>query len=319
MVTALDTLKGMIARAADADGGDRDKWQFEASLAPLRMMGNRTLDDLFVAFLRWSQGKHEDDYDASTAFNVEKAFRRLERFATWGHKHHRDMQSAGAGAGGEAPYGPDAFLADHTQLWSMLVSVNTSRGAQPGSVIWVIEPARMNVEELKQTPPARILRYMWHLTHALSLDADANRHGCVIVENLAGASLWVMLGLVPSSVKAKADKLLAGASAVKVKRVLLLNAPWGLRLLIRFVRLFLSKKIRSRFRVTTEAKMAETVGGWSQIPSNRLAGCGSCADRVVELVQSSTRTPASTGGGHVHVGDGNDGGGGGGGGESTRL
>ena len=113
-----------------------------------------------------------------------------------------------------------------------------------------------------------------------------------------------------------ADKIKsAGASAVKVKRVLLLNAPWGLRLLIRFVRLFLSKKIRSRFRVTTEAKMAETVGGWSQIPSNRLAGCGSCADRVVELVQSSTRTPASTGGGPVHVGDGNDGGGG----ESTKL
>jgi rubrerythrin len=212
------------------------KWEFPVT--PLQEF-NATLDDLFRAFLRWSNKVEEDVVAAGEAqspplYNVSKAFRRLESYATWMHDNAKDLHE---------PLTVESVAATH-ELWKMKVTHD-----QHGRLLWWIDMGAMNFKAIKAaatTDHQQTLRYLVWQTHLVMFDEQAQRHGMVFVESLAKKGMWECFGIVPMDVSAKLDRLTIGSMPVKMKKIYMFDAAQWLHIVNALMRPFLSAKMRSR-------------------------------------------------------------------------
>ena len=78
-------------------------------------------------------------------------------------------------------------------------------------------------------------------------------------------------------------RLTQGAAPVKVKGILLVDAPWYVSFVVRVLGLFVSKKIASRVAIVSEEGVHTRIGGRDRLPAGLLGGCGTYTPRYDHL------------------------------------
>ena len=249
---------------------DSQKWNFEA--CPLDDFG-KSLDDLFRAYLRWSQ---KDADREANRFNVSKVMRRLEKLSTWGFENRAILQ-------GQASM-PAQQKERVWRAWGLCVS---EKEDAHGRVILCLNMDFIDREYIRSS--ATIVedscRVFWWLIHGLAFDEAAQRSGVILVENVATAGFFDSFSLVPADLKAKLEKLTLGSSAIKLKQFCFVHQPFWVRAIVRFMSLFLSRKMRQRFVLygNDRGKMFRDLGGPDALPAAFVEGAtGSNRDRLMK-------------------------------------
>lgn len=240
MPGALAALKTQIEHAkTKAKGRKLEMWEFKAS--PHAQMG-KTLDDTFKAFLMWARlgSKDDDDDDVGEVgvINVSKAFRRVESYADWMEDSKSDLLA-----------GPMNYNVCKVgvALWGMACSYDAS-----GRLVWWVDLGKLDRDKLKTYPVEDSLRMFVWFAHVVMYDPKAQENGMCFAEIL-GTKLgfWSMMTLFPMKLSVKLDRLTIGVLPVKMKMLVILDTPGWMSILMKIFGVFISKKMKSRMKVTT--------------------------------------------------------------------
>lgn len=195
---AMNSLKSMyLASKSESD----KKWEF--SLTPLEPL-NATLDDLLRAFVLWSFKEVPGNY------NVSKAFRRLESYASWMEDHRKDL---------EEPLTVQSIL-EASKAWNMKLTHD-----KYGRLVWWIAFGDIDTEAIKSKISLQdSLRYCVWLTHVVLFDKKAQENGMVLMQSLGNKGMVATLTLVPMDLGTKLDRLTIGAPKTCPKLLLTLHA-----------------------------------------------------------------------------------------------
>lgn len=239
MPAALAALKAQVASAKGSakPGKKHDMWEFRAS--PHVAMG-KTLDDSFVAFLMWagtdSVDDDNDEEEVLGKINVSKAFRRLESYAEWMEDSLEDLTSS-----------PLTYTSCKAALeaYGMLSSYDDKE-----RLVWWIDLGMVDLPAVKATPVEDSLRCFVWFAHAVMYDPKAQLHGMAFAEAVGSKlSFWSIMTLVPMKLSVKLDRLTIGVLPIKMKVLLILDAPNWMNLIMKVVSVFLSKKMKERLVV----------------------------------------------------------------------
>jgi len=241
---ALPLLKTMVEAA------EGEKWKF--ALTPLEEFG-ATLDDYFVCFLKWSKKDDSEDY------NVTKAFRRLDSYATWMQDNRKDL---------ETPL-TAAQLKEAHKAFDMKIT-----HAEDGHIVWWVDFSHVDQVAIGPNgsiPVSDSLRYFVYASHFIMLDKQAQEKGLYFVEDCAKMGFFKMMRLFPMDVSTKLDRLTIGVLPVKMKGMYILNAAMWMNLLMGMIKPFMSRKLRQRIvNVANKSKQEtlEKIVGKDSIPKD---------------------------------------------------
>jgi hypothetical protein len=218
----MSSIKSMVGAVKD----ESPKWQF--TLTPLDKL-NATMDDMLRAFVLWS--KKDDE----TTFNISKAFRRLEIYATWMENHRSIL---------EAPLELDSLtVAAHA--WQCKATHDAK-----GRLVWWFDMGALDVAAIKTgIPHDDSLRFFVWLSHLVMLDKQAQENGMVLVEGMGGKGMIETMTMVPMNLGTKLDRLTIGVLPVKMKSIYIFNHKRWLGILMGMMKPFMSKKMRQRIVV----------------------------------------------------------------------
>jgi len=262
---ALIAVKAMVQEAKEKDASKRHPhpgmWEFQWT--PVKEF-NATMDDVLLAFCRWTRKDNDDDDDDGNkklAMNINKAFRRLESYAQWMYDARADL---------EDPLTVESITAA-AKAFSMKLTHDAS-----GRLLWWFDLPKTDLQAIKNktVPVSESLRYFVWAAHLVLLDKQAQANGLLFIEGMQGISFWALMTAFPGDLGAKLDRLTIGVLPVQMKGLYILGAEGWMKLLMTLMKAFMSKKMRQR--ITTLGKkddasviLTEVVGGPQYIP----AGC----------------------------------------------
>jgi len=245
---ALVQLKDTIEKTKTAIKKEKKKakWNFRSS--PHQQF-NKTLDDLFMAFIVWAKSKNNGKY------NVSKAFRRLESYAEWMEESAEDLI--------EPPLSAESVRAALDAL-GMNVSID-----KDGFFVWWFDLNALDKEALKKdiVPEVSLRAFVWY-AHFIMYNKAAQEKGMVIVENCEKMGFFEMLNLFPMKLGAKLDRLTIGVLPIKTNKIYIIEAPKWMKMFMKFMGMFLSKKMMQRIVFLKETKEVGELLGNECIPKN---------------------------------------------------
>jgi hypothetical protein len=237
----LEKLKEMVDIEKATPQHRPQKWNF--ATVPLEPF-QKTLDDVFVAFLLWA--KVED----SNQFNVSRAFERLSAYAKWMDNTGRDMID------------PPLTVDSIRKAWNMKVSYDKA-----GHFVWWLDFSDIDLERIKSIPAEENLRIFVWFSHLAMLDPHAQQNGCVLVQNLGKIQFWNSLTLLNPTLAHKIDRLTIGTMPVKMKQIYVCESPQWAQMLVKLMMPFLSPIVRDRIVFLGNPKILEDILGLDCIPS----------------------------------------------------
>jgi len=264
---ALTALRAMVddkKRQLDVDNDDDDIniWNFRA--APYKTFG-KTLDDVFLAFLRWSSidGAEDDRCDVKgdinkqhpEIINVSKAFRRLESYAEWIRSSIDD--------------------GDVVDNYLVMESVTRARGLiysrvthdVCGRAVWWLDLAQTDFDGIRELPDESILLLFVWLSHLIMFDDGAQRNGIVFFDSLANIGFMKYMTMLPLNVGLTVDQFMICVIPLKTKLLVFMNMPFWFSAAYGLLKVFLPQRMKSRVEMSeTDEKFIEEMVGMGQIP-----------------------------------------------------
>lgn len=251
----LDIIRGLVQEKVDearANNEESSMWYFRN--APCKEFG-RTLEDVYVAFLRWASVEPNQFEDCGLKggvnkrgpINVSKAFRRLESYAQW-------MDSTGSDL--------DNLTAVSVKPTNDLMYFRvTTDGC--GRVVWWLDLGQTQFSALRELPDASILRLFVWLAHLIMFEEKAQENGVVFFESMSYVGFWQYMTMLPMSVGLNVDKYMVGVIPVRTKLVVFLKRPLWVDIMYGILQLFLPKRMKRRVDMSSngdQKAVKETVG-----------------------------------------------------------
>ena len=256
-------LQNMVARAIkDAGAKEGQKWTFAA--VPLQEFGAK-MDDVYVAFLRWSgvDSSDEDEHEACNLkggvnkreifpINVTKAFRRLTAYATW-MDEQRDILL-------DPPLNLDSVQQAKNLLYSRVTHDDCGR------VVWWLDLGQTNFKQMKHLAHEEILRFFVWLSHLIMTDESAQRNGIVFLDSMDAVSFYQYMTMLPYQLGITIDKFMIGVTPLKTKLVVFLKRPRWFDVGFGLLSVFLPARMKMRVSQpdNEQASIEDIVG--SNIP-----------------------------------------------------
>mmetsp|Transcript_14273 Transcript_14273/g.34660 ORF Transcript_14273/g.34660 Transcript_14273/m.34660 type:complete len:271 (+) Transcript_14273:274-1086(+) len=249
-------MKEMMAADREKRKEDSKKykrWDFRAS--PHEQFG-MTLDDTYAAFIQWAI-KEDDDNESSdveVAFNVSKAYRRIESYADWMDENAEEILAT--------PLTPDS-IKDAWAAWGMKSSYD-----KHGHFVWWLDFKQLDRDAIKnKVPLTDSFRYMVWYAHFVMYNENAQNNGMVFIEAVAHVGFIESMTLVPMKLGVKLDRLTIGILPIKMKALYILETPTWMSMMSKLMSLFMSKKMKERMHVLDEFTEIEEVAGKECIPT----------------------------------------------------
>lgn len=128
--------------------------------------------------------------------------------------------------------------------FNMLVSID-----KEGNFVWWFDLSTIDKKAIKEdlTPEESLRAFVWY-SHYILYDQNAQDNGMVIVENCAKMGFFDLFTLMPMKLGAKLDRLTIGVLPIKCKKIYLLEEPRWMKMLMKLMGMFLSKKMKSRIK-----------------------------------------------------------------------
>lgn len=277
MDEALAALREQIAlaraNAIEAGAEDSDKWLLAASQVEFY---GKTLDDLLMAYLRWSL-KEEDRSGVGAdvtgcSFNINKVLRRVEALANWGWENRKVVME------------PPLNMAVLEEFYPKMGTV-ISNFTPEGSPIWAFRFKKMDTMDLEKGNLEEwnpVIRNQWYLMHKLAFEPSTQNPGLVMVMDIGKIGIMESMKMFPPKVKNKLDNLVQGCAAIKTNRFCMINPSFWGSAMMKIFSFFMTKKMKSRMRMCGDdyTKLFDAVGGSDRLPSFMGNGAtGSNADR----------------------------------------
>lgn len=252
---ALKLLKEMIEtnKSKTKKPKHKVKWGFNSS--PHEQF-KKTLDDTFMSFVVWAKMKNNENDKETCSYNVSKAFRRLEAYATWMHENEQDLTNP--------PLNPTSpVFKAASDAFQMRVSVEKN-----GDFVWWFDIGVIDEKAIKNMKPEDSLRFFVWYCHYIMYDEVAQRNGMTIVENCAKMGFFKMFGLLPMKLSAKLDRLCIGVLPIKCNKLYILEMSGWIKTFMKFMGMFMSKKMLSRFVEIEDWEEIPKLLGEDCIPKN---------------------------------------------------
>mmetsp|Transcript_30420 Transcript_30420/g.68143 ORF Transcript_30420/g.68143 Transcript_30420/m.68143 type:complete len:386 (-) Transcript_30420:54-1211(-) len=276
---ALGALRSLVADVASTQ---EKKLAWSLRTSPLQDFG-KSIDDIFLAFLRWSavddHSFNDDDESCSllgsvnhrAAFlsgdreiNVSKAFRRLESYINW-------MQSV------------EEFISDPPVTFESILpsldifSINVAHD-RCGRLVWYVNLGQTDLRAFMDQQPRETIRMFVWVAHMLFLDEGAQTRGLVVIDDMDYISFYKYMTMLPIQVGLSIDRFLLSVTPIKTKNVVLMHrAPWA-RTAYSLLSWFLTKKMKKRVTMIDTGQEVELlnqiVGGPDYIPRDFGSGAG---------------------------------------------
>jgi hypothetical protein len=220
------------------------KWEFRSS--PHEQFG-KTLDDTFSAFVLWAKSSSTDG-----SYNVSKAFRRLQSYAEWMEDTDQDLVE---------PLTADSVKAA-LDAWAMKCSVD-----KDGNFCWWVDYGMIDTKAIKSTlsHTDSIRAFVWY-AHYVMYDTNAQENGVIFIENVNKIGFIQAMTLMPLKLSVKLDRLTIGVLPVKMNALYILECPTWIDLFMKFVAMFMSKKMKERLIILKDWNKVEEIVGKEAIP-----------------------------------------------------
>ena len=254
---ALDTFKDMIPIPPKGDF----RYELRGVHLGKGVAKGKTKDDIYRACLFWAQ--KEEDVRANV-FNVSKAIRRFHIFAGMQEKHYSET-----GWLKNPVYFSEIVLTQ--KYFPIGASPEPLKGTPThksldGCMLWWFDAWKIN-----HTQPgcneAKLFRTHWYLALSSIFNKVTQRRGVVVVNNCKES--WKENRAADSMFVGFEEHLIMdifhGCFPIKFKKVICVHSPWWNTASIWFIKLFLSRKMRSRLKVYSTRKMHSQIGG-NQLP-----------------------------------------------------
>lgn len=234
----LHMMKGLVETKLREDDDDNSSEKYKFAVTPMKDFG-ASLDDLLAAFVKWSFK------DESSNYNVSKAFRRLDTYASW-MEANREVLSKELTA--------DTKKKAHAKLPMRLTFTKDK------TLVWWIDLSHMQAKDIKAYDRDVTLLYFVWICHAVLFKSET----LVLVENLQKIGIIQLFTMIPADLSAKLDRLTIGVLPLKMKAIYLLHNPRWASIALTLMRPFLSKKMRQRLIAVkdrdTEKTITESIG-----------------------------------------------------------
>eukprot|EP00804_Cyclotella_cryptica_P030834 CCRYP_018367-RA/>CCRYP_018367-RA protein AED:0.00 eAED:0.00 QI:84/-1/1/1/-1/0/1/195/399 len=264
----LKLIKQLVTEAAEISSENELIWSFRTS--PLSDLG-KTVDDLLLAFLRWSivdnqltNGHSRDDNGCSLIgginhfppkphkINVSKAFRRLTSYTQW-------MESVSQDLLGE----PLTYRSISPSLSTFSIHVTHD---DCGRLVWWLN---LGKTQKFQSASETTRMFVW-VAHLLFLDNAAQTKGLVVIDDMSEIGFWDYMTLLPLNVGISVDRFLISVTPLKAKNVALMHRPKWAEIAYGLLSWFLTERMKSRVTMVEkgeeEAALNNVVGGSAFIP-----------------------------------------------------
>eukprot|EP00542_Grammatophora_oceanica_P004883 CAMPEP_0194056546 /NCGR_PEP_ID=MMETSP0009_2-20130614/60515_1 /TAXON_ID=210454 /ORGANISM="Grammatophora oceanica, Strain CCMP 410" /LENGTH=242 /DNA_ID=CAMNT_0038705957 /DNA_START=102 /DNA_END=830 /DNA_ORIENTATION=- len=217
------------------------------------------MDDIYMSFLFWSRSRQN-------VYNVSKAFRRLDSYATWMERTGRELI--------DPPLTLDS-IEKAFRAWD----IQLSHDKEGRLVIW-FDLARIQMQVLRrEVSPVDTERAMVWLTHIAMLDKKAQQNGMVVACNMDRAGFWEASTIIPPPLALKLDRFTLGTIPIKTHGIYVINASGWVHVALGVLKPFLSPKMRDRVQVLDNASgFLEAVLGANNIPKDFRA-CGGTLEK----------------------------------------
>jgi hypothetical protein len=263
MNEALVSLKEMVSSAIADERGTSQQWSFYT--VPYQEF-DRTLDDMFVAFLNWAAADEAPDSikkcdrrgsvnGRESKINVSKAFRRLENYSVW--MDNSDLLD------------PPLTASSLQNIWksfSMKLSYDDCQ-----RIVWWLDLGAVDFEVIRTVPPKEIHRLFVWISHYMLFDEKAQENGMVFINSLANIHFWTFMTMLPLDLGMKLDEFVISVIPLKTKFVLLLERPPWAKFAYQLLKPFLKMDMRRRVVVIEDtippSFVAEVLGGKHCIPN----------------------------------------------------
>ena len=258
LVVAKSKRKASAEKQEDNSDDDDEKRRIETNMWTFRAVPcepfNRTLDDVYMAFLRWSQvdGTDDEDHgvrggsnnmDANLPVNVSKALRRLESYARWMETNYGDLMGSVA----DEPL-TAASIKRAYDVFSMRISYD-----DVGRPVWWFDNGRIDLREVRALARKDVLRLFVWFAHLLMFDERAQRNGIVVVDNLARISFWDFMRMMPSSdLGLQIDSFIISLWPLKKKRVLMTHTPVWFDVMYAVIGIFIPRKMKALVEIVPD-------------------------------------------------------------------
>lgn len=256
----LDIIRGLVQEKVEEARANNQKtsiWFFRD--VPCEEFG-RTLDDVFVAFLRWASVEPNQFQECGLKggvnkrgpINVSKAFRRLESYAQWMDSTGNDLVN---------------LTAVSVKPTSDLMYFRVTKDGC-GRVVWWLDLGQTQYAALKALPDSSILRLFVWLAHLIMFEENAQENGVVFFESMSYVGFWQYMTMLPMSVGLMLDKYMVGVIPVRTKLVVFLKRPLWVDIMYGILQLFLPKRMKRRVDMprNEDQKAAEETVGIHCIP-----------------------------------------------------
>lgn len=271
MDEGLKVLQSMVQEAASASVSKDDALAWSFHTTPLVDFG-KTIDDVFLAFLRWSvvdKSSHDDgeschliggvnDYDETSDINVSKAFRRLTSYKQWMQSVSSDLVD---------PPLTHASIYPSLSTFSIQVTHDFC-----GRLIWFVNLGKTDMTAFKSKSPRETIRLFVWVAHLLFLDEGAQTKGLVVVDDMAEIGFWTYMTMLPIQVGISVDRFLISVTPLKAKNVVMMHLPKWAEIGYGLLSWFLTKKMKSRVTMVSKGEEINTlekvVGGANFIPED---------------------------------------------------
>lgn len=271
MDEALKGLQSMVHEAAASAASKEDALAWSFHTTPLTDFG-KTIDDVLLAFLRWSvvDNSSRDDvschlvggvnqYDENKRdINVSKAFRRITSYKQWMQSVVTDLS--------DPPLSYESIL---PSLATFSIQVTHD---QCGRLVWYVNLGKTDMTAFKSQPPRQTIRLFVWVAHLLFLDEGAQTEGLVVVDDMAEVSFWTYMTMLPINVGISVDRFLISVTPLKAKNVVLMHLPKWAEIGYGLLSWFLTAKMKSRVTMVSKGEEVEAlekvVGGPSYVHSD---------------------------------------------------
>jgi hypothetical protein len=250
-------MKGLVqADRTNAKLKSKKRIKWEIRTSPHDQFG-KTLDDTFLAFVQWAKSSsndaNNDEQSPTLTYNVSKAFRRLESYAEW-------MEDTGDDLTQEPLTATSVQVA--LKAWAMRSSID-----KHGRFAWWIDFDQMDKSAIKKdiSPTESLRAFVWY-SHYVMYDTNAQEKGVVLIESVAKMGFLQSMTLVPMKLGVKLDRLTIGVLPVKMKAIYILETPTWMDVFMKFMGVFMSKKMKQRIIILKDWNKVEELLGKECIP-----------------------------------------------------
>lgn len=200
-----------------------------------------TVEDMLNAYLRW--GRKEDD---KMITNIDKTFIRLKTYAEFMWENEREAT--------EPPISEDEVRATQKEMGNSWYSHLNLRDKQ-GHVLMMVQMGnedRMNAFNLE---PSAVFRYMLFVFHAWIYVPQAQDPGIRFIADMGKVTFRKSVSHITGGggwskeLKKKIAKITQGMFPSRLKGSYIINQAFWMSALIKFAKLFMSAKIKSRIHV----------------------------------------------------------------------